>query len=141
MSWWIWALVGVGLLVVELVTPGGFFALFFGAAALVLAALAAAGFGGPAWAQWILWALLSVALLALVRRRMLGALRPGGPPIDGMVGEAAVLLEDLPPRGVAQAELRGTIWEARSQAEGTLPKGLRCRVERLDGLTIWIRPE
>jgi hypothetical protein len=38
MAWWLWALVGLVLVGVEVVTPGGFFVIFFGVAALVVAA-------------------------------------------------------------------------------------------------------
>ena len=46
MEWWMWVLVGIGLLVVEMATPGGLFALFFGVGALVVAALSLVGVGG-----------------------------------------------------------------------------------------------
>jgi membrane protein implicated in regulation of membrane protease activity len=141
MAWWSWALVGIALLVVELVTPGGLFALFFGVAALLTGALELVGVAGPAWFQWLLFAALSVLLLGFLRGRMRGALAARGGPIDSLIGETAVLLDDLPPRGVARAELRGTPWEARSTAEAPLPRGQRCRVERVEGLTLWLRAE
>jgi membrane protein implicated in regulation of membrane protease activity len=141
MAWWLWSILGIALLVVEIVTPGGLFALFFGISAVVVAALEAMGLAGPPWFQWVLFAALSVALVTLVRRRMRGALAARGGAVDDMVGETAVLLEDLPPRGVGRAELRGTSWQARSSAETQLAQGQRCRVERVEGLTLWIRPE
>ena len=45
MIWWMWVLLGVVLLVVEMVTPGGLFALFFGVSALLVAGMAALGLG------------------------------------------------------------------------------------------------
>jgi membrane protein implicated in regulation of membrane protease activity len=58
-----------------------------------------------------------------------------------MVGEVAVVLEEVPAGGVGKAELRGTSWSARSQATAPLPRGQHCRVEKVEGLTLWIRPE
>jgi membrane protein implicated in regulation of membrane protease activity len=141
MTWWWWTLLGLGLLLVEIVTPGGLFALFFGVAAVLVGALVALGMGGPAWFQWLLFSALSLVLLVTVRRRLRGAL--GGPagPIDSMIGEAAVLLDDLAPGGVGRAELRGTTWEARSRAPDPLARGRRCKVERVEGLTLWLTPE
>ena len=43
MSWSFWVVFGLGLLVFEILTPGGFFTVFFGVAAFVIAALSAAG--------------------------------------------------------------------------------------------------
>jgi inner membrane protein len=141
MAWWMWTLLGIALLVVELLAPGGLFALFFGIAAVAVGALAAVGLAGPAWFQWLLFAALSVVLLTALRGRMRGALAARGGPVDALVGETAVLLEDLPPRGVARAELRGSPWEARSTGDAALSRGQRCRVERVEGLTLWLRPE
>jgi len=30
MAWWLWSVLGIALLILEIVTPGGLFALFFG---------------------------------------------------------------------------------------------------------------
>src|SRR3972149_5155851 len=48
MPWWIWVLAGLGLLIAEVASPGGFFAVFFGVAAIlvgVVKALAGPGAG------------------------------------------------------------------------------------------------
>ena len=51
------------------------------------------------------------------------------------------MLEDVPPGGVGRAELRGTTWSARGTDGSALARGTRCRVERVDGLTLWLRAE
>ena len=53
MLWWAWLLVGFLLVFAELLTPGGFYLLFFGLAGIVvgllgLAGVVAAGLGGVA---------------------------------------------------------------------------------------------
>jgi inner membrane protein len=144
MSWWAWALVGLGLLAAEVVTPGAFFFLFFGLGALVVAGLAAAAVVLDASGQWLSFSLVSVALLAMFRRplvRRIGSARGTAVGTETIVGEAAVLLDDLPAHGVGKAELRGTTWSARSRATALLARGTRCRVERVEGLTLWIYPE
>ncbi len=141
MAWWMWVLVGVALLAVELLTPGGFFALFFGVGAIAVGVLELVGLGAPGWLQWVLWSVLSLALVVGVRRRLRGVLTSRGPRVHDLVGETAVLLDDLPPRGLVRAELRGTPWEVRSDSQDLLRRGQRCRVERVDGLTLWVRPE
>jgi membrane protein implicated in regulation of membrane protease activity len=140
MPWWQWVVLGVFLLVVEMATPGGLFAVFFGIGALVIAPVAAAG--ASPWVQWGLFSVVSIALLATLRNvlaRKLGA--RSGRPVDNIVGEEALLLEDLPAGGEARAELRGTSWTARSVGGGALPRGQRCRVERVDGVTLWLRAD
>lgn len=140
MAWWIWILFGLLLLVLEMLTPGGLFALFFGLSALGVAIMAALGLG-PAWLQWLVFAALGVALLLLLRSRIEERLRGKRVPVDSLVGEVAVALADLPAGGTGKAELRGTTWECRNAADRPVARGARCRVEKVDGLTLWIRPE
>lgn len=144
MLWWLWILLGLGLLSFELLTPGGFFAVFFGLSALLVGALAGLELAGPPWFQWLLFSGLSVGFLLGLRRPLLERMKPGAralPAVDSLVGEVATLLDELPPGAVGRAELRGTSWTARSVEPKTLAKGARCRVERVEGLTLWVRPE
>jgi membrane protein implicated in regulation of membrane protease activity len=139
MSWWMWVLLGVVLLAVEIVTPGGLFALFFGLSAVLVGGLAAAGVSAP-WLQWLLFAALGVALLAALRRRL--QTRVGrGPVVGGLVGEVAFPREDLAPGATGSADLRGTPWTATNEGGVPLARGQRCRVSRVQDLTIFIRPE
>jgi membrane protein implicated in regulation of membrane protease activity len=140
MGWWVWALAGIVLLGVELATPGGLFALFFGLGALVVAPLAALGLP-PIW-QWLLFSAVSLASLGLLRGALLERMRrTPATPIDQLVGQEAVVLRDLPAGGEGQAELRGVPWTARAATGIALRAGQRCRVERVEGVTLWLRPE
>ena len=95
-------LLGLALLGLEILTPGGFYVLFFGVGALVVGVLAGLGVAGPAWVQWLLFSLVSIVSLALFRERLLRRMSPVEPPpaIDTLEGEVAVLLEDIPPGSV-----------------------------------------
>jgi membrane protein implicated in regulation of membrane protease activity len=139
MVWWLWVLAGIALLAFEVATPGGLFALFFGVGALAVAPLSALGFSETV--QWLAFSILSLVGLATLRGPLLRRLsrRPARAP--ELVGEQAVLLEDLPAGGQARAELRGTPWTARAASGIPLHRGQRCVVERVDGLTLWLRAE
>ncbi len=140
MSWWLWVLAGIALLVVEMVTPGGLFALFFGVGALCVAVVAA--LGAPPTAQWIAFTLVSVVLLATLRRTVKEKLfRENATVVDSLVGQEVLLLADVPEGGEGRAELRGVPWSARVASGTALAKGQRCRVERVEGLTLWVRAE
>jgi len=139
MSWWLWILAGLGLLAFELATPGGLFALFFGVGALLVAPLDALGL--PPVVQWLAFSAISLGGLATLRGPLVRRLARHPPSPVELVGEGAVLLEDLPAGGEAQAELRGTTWSARAASGIPLRKGQRCVVERVDGLTLVLRAE
>ena len=143
MPWWLWILAGLALVVLETITPGGFFAIFFAIAALIIGALVRLGWAGPEWMQWLLFSALSVLGLLVFRRPLMRALKLGGPGrvVDAIAGESAIVLEDVPAGGVGKAEMRGSAWSARSASGGPLEKGRRCQVERVDSLTLWLRPE
>jgi len=142
MAWWIWVLGGLVLLVAEVTTPGGFFAIFFGAGAILVGVLKALGWDGPAWAEWLVFTLLSVASLAFFRKPLMRRFSlSSGTPVDQMEGERALVTEDVAPGGVGKAEMRGASWTARTAGDATLAKGRRCRVERVEGLTLWLRAE
>src|SRR5262245_3650514 len=144
MMWWLWLVAGIALLALEMLTPGGFFTIFFGVSALVVGVLARFGLAGPAWMQWVLFSVLSVASLLLFRKPLLEWMKRREvprPEVDTLVGETAVVLEKVGETGVGKAELRGTSWTARSATGASLPAGARCRVVRVDGLTIWLQPE
>jgi membrane protein implicated in regulation of membrane protease activity len=140
MSWWVWVLVGFALLVVEMITPGGLFALFFGVGALATALAAVAG--APATVQWLLFPALSVVLLVGFRRGLQERLRARPTaPVDSLVGEDVILLGEIPAGGEGQAELRGVPWKARVASGIALRAGQRCKVERVEGLTLWVRAD
>jgi membrane protein implicated in regulation of membrane protease activity len=142
MAWWIWVLGGLVLLVLEVTTPGGFFAVFFAAGAILVGGLKALGWDGPAWADWLVFTVLSVASLAFFRKPLMRRFSlSSGRPVDRMEGEKALVTEEVAPGGVGKAEMRGASWTARTAGDAPLGVGRRCLVERVEGLTLWLRAE
>ncbi len=142
MEWWIWIVLGLALLLGELITPGGFYILFFGIGAVFVGALAGLDLAGPAWFQVILFLVVSVVTLWLFRERLLKATQSATPyTVDSLIGETAVSMEEIPSNAIGKAEMRGTSWNARNIGEKPLARGERCRVERIEGLTLFVRGE
>ena len=144
MIWWYWMLVGLMLLGAEMVTPGGFYMLFFGLAALAVGTLAGAGLVQAEWLQWLLFSGLAILSLLVFRGPLLAWIKTHDkemPNVDSMAGESAIPLEDLVAGGTGKAELRGTMWTAHNAGPALLKKNQRCKVQRIEGLTLWITPE
>jgi inner membrane protein len=142
MTWWLWLLLGIVLLAIELLTPGGFWVLFFGVGAVATGFLAALGIAASEAAQWVLFSTLSIAALLTFRRPLLRKFTANPPPagdIDRLAGEIAVALSMIGPNEVGKAELRGTPWAARNVGAAPVATGQRCKVEHVDGLMLWIR--
>ena len=51
------------------------------------------------------------------------------------------MTEDVAPGGVGKAEMRGASWTARTSGAVALARGQRCLVERVEGLTLWLKAE
>jgi inner membrane protein len=141
MSWVFWMLFGIALLVFEVLTPGGFFTVFFGLAAFFIAFLTWLGLFSSGPAQWLGFALsgtvLVVALRPLVRRMF----EKDTPKVDQMVGQTAIALDSLDSNGRGKVELRGASWNAHYPGTGTVLKGDRLRVTRVDGLSLIVEKE
>jgi inner membrane protein len=137
-------LLGLVLLGAEMITPGGFYILFFGLAALVVGGLAGLGLVQAEWLQWLLFSGLAILSLLVFRGPLLAWIKTQDvetPAVDSMGGETAIPLEDLSPGDTGKAELRGTTWTAHNAGSALLKKNQRCKVERVEGLTLWITAE
>jgi inner membrane protein len=143
MAWWLWMLLGLGLLVLEVATPGGFVAFFFGLAGLLLGLLVLLGWAGPLELQWLLFSGLSIGALVLLRKPLqarLGTTQPTRA-VDSLVGETALALDDIAVGEIGKAELRGSTWTARNGGAAAIVRGRRVMVERVEGLTLWVHSE
>ncbi len=141
MIWWIWIVLGCALLLLELATPGGFYFIFFGASALIVGLLSAVGITSTDWVEWLLFSVFAIGATALFRRPLLQKFGAGlpGREVDSLIGETATVMEAIHPGAIGKAELRGTSWKACNASGESLVRGQRCRVERVDGLTIFVR--
>jgi membrane protein implicated in regulation of membrane protease activity len=144
MAWWLWITVGIVLVALELATPGGFFMIFFGAAALVVGGVEMSGLLPQAWMQWLLFPIVALLALKVFRRPLLERMRlrdRGKDDVDSLVGTVAMTAGPIGPGGHGQAELRGTMWSARNVGDVPLTTGQRCRVVAVEGLMLDLRSE
>ena len=142
MTWWIWILIGLSLVFAEVVIPGGFYLLFFGVGALAVGLLALADIAGPAWLQVLLFSVISLCALWLFRERLMQSFQVKAQvPVDSYIGETAHVVDEIAVNAVGKVELRGTSWSARNVGATPLPAGGRCMVEKVEGLTLLVRPE
>jgi membrane protein implicated in regulation of membrane protease activity len=137
MTWWMWMVLGLVLAAIELATPGGFFVIFFGVAALVVGVLDLAGVAQPDWVQWLLFPVLAVIALRLFRKPLLARMQHNGSgAVDSLTREPATATTDMAPQQHGHAELRGTTWNARNVGDALIASGQRCRVVAVEGLML-----
>jgi membrane protein implicated in regulation of membrane protease activity len=143
MLWWHWLLLGVVLIALEMAASGGFYIIFFGVAAVIVALLSLADVVGPLWFQLLLFSALSVASLLFFRNPIMRRLNleGGTTDIDTLAGQTCSVLEPMAPGGNGRVEVRGTTWSARNLGTTALSSGARCTVIRSEQLTLLVKAE
>jgi inner membrane protein len=141
MTWWIWIILGFFLLICEIITPGGFYIVFFGIGALIVGLLLVLGIPIVFALQIVIFVILSVVLLLLFSKRLRQrfAKSDKSDKVDKIAGEFAHALEDIPQDAFGKVELRGAPWNAKNTGDAKIAKGQRCVVESMDGLTLFIK--
>ena len=144
MVWWAWIILGIACIAIEIHFTHDFSLFCVGVSALIVGAITALSARLPDFSQWLVFGALSVAVLLLVRKPLLGRFLPHrgrDADFNYLIGELATPDGDLPANGAGRAELRGSTWTARNGAASDLQKGQRCRVEKVEGLTLWLKAE
>ena len=143
MEWWMWLAGGFVLLVAELVTPSGFYIMFFGVGAILTGAAASVGAVTGPVTQWLTFPVISVLSLLLFRGKIQAQVERSGPllPVDSLVGEVAFPVDAMPAGSVGRVSLRGTTWDARNEGDTALGANQRCRVTRVSGLQLGVVAE
>ena len=139
MSWWLWCAVGLVFVFLELFVPLGFLLLLLGASCLVVGGLVALNAAGPDWMHWCLLAVLFVASVATLRKRLMdgfGAVGYG--PTHNLEGKEILISADIKPNEFGQGEYSGTPWKVKNCRSSVLEKGNRYAVTKRDGLTLEI---
>ena len=141
MSWWGWCIIGTLLLAAELfAVDAQFYLIFLGVGALVVGVMGLVGIELPNWAQYMVFAALSIAAMLTVRRTMYEKLRGSiAGKVDTDVAQRVVIPEALPPGKSMRVEYRGSGWTALNVGDRPIPAGEEVRIEAVDGLTLRVR--
>ena len=142
MAWWAWIVVGALLLGLELFAiDAQFFLVFLGLGAIVVGSVAMVGIDLPVWAQWLLFAALSLVAMFTIRRQVYAALRRRPlARVDSDTNQRVQILEDLLPGKTTRIEYRGSGWTALNVSERAIAAGEEVRIESVEGLTLHVRP-
>ena len=139
-AWWIWVVAGLALMGLEAFLPAGFYLFFLGLAAVATGSLTWLGVVSTLFYQAVS-ALLGMGVVLALRQPVVARLKLTPQAIvDSIAGETATATESLAARGGSgRVELRGSTWLARNVGDIEIPLHAKCRVERVDGLTLEVR--
>ena len=137
----IWMILMVIFLIVEAVCALHLVSIWFAAGALVAAV--AALLNAAVWLQVLLFLVVSCVILALMWPFVKKFLNPGlkKTNIDSIIGTEGLVIADidnLEARG--QVKLGSMEWTARSTTGDAIPVGTRIRVDRIEGVKVFVTP-
>jgi membrane protein implicated in regulation of membrane protease activity len=143
MTWWGWIIAGAILLGAELSFVNAQFYLVFVGSAAILTGLATLGLPLAPWLQWALFAVLAIASMLTFRSRIYQHFHHAlpkvdtGPPKGGLI----TLKVSLAAGESCQAEYGGTFWTVRNDSDQSIPSGSCVRIERVQDLTLLVKPD
>ncbi len=139
MAAWIWLVIGLVMMALELLAPGGFFMLLLGISGLVVGGLALVGIAESLVVQTGIFSAVAVVLwLGLGRRLRAVTLRPRNVP-GQLVGRRVVVSGDIAPAAHGSGELYGSPWRLQNVGDVALSAGVEAEVVAAEGVTLHVR--
>jgi membrane protein implicated in regulation of membrane protease activity len=139
MSWKTWLMAAAVCVIVEILPPPThFFFLCVGIGAL--AASIVAYFFAAAWIPWGVFCVVTVALVPMLipLARFLFTPKPHASNVDAMIGEKALVLEEVHPKMPGLVKVKGESWRAISEAD-SFRKDEWAQVVRVEGTSLIVR--
>lgn len=139
-AWFVWLIISVLFIIIEMATVG-FFLMWFAVAAVITAVISL--FFPTAYvAQFIIWAILSVLLVAFTKK-FTDKVKPETTPTNvySIIGKRALVTVAINnENATGQVKVDGDIWSARSENyEETIPVGESVEILRVDGVKVIVK--
>lgn len=138
---WIWLGLVILFLIVEAACPIHLVSLWFAAGSLT--ALAVFYLHGPLWLQITAFLVVSCALLAALWPLTKKFLNPGhtATNVDSVIGSVGYVTAAIDiVSATGQVKLGGMEWTARSTSGAPLAEGILVRVDRIEGVKVFVSP-
>ena len=140
MPWWGWIILGAFLLGAELLgVEAAYYLVFIGFAAVLTGLIDLSGVQMELWMEWLLFAVLSISIMVMFRRRLYKKFR--GVDTDyqaGPAGSIVTIPESLSPGGTCRMAYRGTTWTVVNEGASAIGQGERAEIKRVDGTTLMV---
>ena len=106
-----------------------------------LAALAACVLGAEMWLQITVFLVVSLVLLAVLWKRVRSKLTTTKTNVDSVIGAEGYVTEAIDNLSyTGRVKLGGITWAARSTSGAGIPVGTLVKVERIEGVKVFVSP-
>ncbi len=139
MEQWIWVIILVATLLIEVETAGTLVSLWFSLGALV--ALIVLWLGGPLPLQIIMFLVVAIASLLAIRPLASNYFRGNTVPTnqDRVIGAQAQLLTPITSTSWGQVKVFGSVWSVQSIDKKPIPEGTLVEVVALEGAKLIVK--
>jgi membrane protein implicated in regulation of membrane protease activity len=133
--------IGALLLAAELfAVDAQFYLIFIGIGAVVVGLFGLLGIDLPMWAQWLLFAVISLTAMFTIRRQLYERMRGRAVGIaDSAQGDRVTIAEELAPGATTRTEYRGSLWTAINVGNDAIPPGATAVIDAIEGLNLRVR--
>jgi membrane protein implicated in regulation of membrane protease activity len=139
MVWWLWIVIGIILISVEIFVPLDFFLIFIGLGFSLTGAIVYLEILTAEWMQWTLCAVISLGLYIGLKPKLIGKFSKNAPDRkEDYIGETVNILTEIPAGEIGKGALRGTTWQVRNNTANTLKINSNHLVNRTDGILLII---
>ena len=138
MTWWGWMIIGAILFGAELFAVDvQFFLVFLGLSAALVGLLGLSGVSIPEWAQWLLFAALSLISMFTFRKSLYLKIRGDVPGFkEGVAGQTIKINDDLAAGSSSKVEFRGSTWNVKNVGAKMISAGENVVIRESEGLTL-----
>jgi membrane protein implicated in regulation of membrane protease activity len=139
MESWIWLVIGIGLVIMELVTPCGFYLFILGISAFGVGLLVYLGIVLSWSAQAILFCAFAVACWLIFGQRIRAARKQVVAKHGQLEGNIVRIAADIAPGASGSGELWGTQWRIENIGNELLESGAEAVVIASEGVTLKVK--
>jgi membrane protein implicated in regulation of membrane protease activity len=139
MAAWLWLVLGIVIMMMELMFPSGFFLFILGSAGIIVGVFSAAGVMQGWVSQAIVFCLAALSLWLLLGKRLQGILKPTAFKEGQLVGSVVRLSENLAPGASGSGVLWGTQWRVENVDSVILAAGSEVLVVSSQGISLQVK--
>jgi membrane protein implicated in regulation of membrane protease activity len=144
MNWWLWIIIGLAVLSLEMLIPLDFFLVFVGLAGIITGAISGiaqlCGFEIGSSAEYFICAVTIVLLFVFAKKPLVNHLMSSKKNIKSALENDYVSIEGntINPNEFGTGNSRGTVWKVQNLGSTALEVGKSYKVSRKDGITLII---
>lgn len=139
MAPWIWLVLGLGLIALELFLPSGFYLFILGVSGILVGLAAATGLSGSWVIQSILFCVVAVLVWIGLGEKLRRMFFKRGAQPGQVIGRIITVTSDIAPGQHGSGELWGVQWRLENVDSAMIPMGSEVVVTGAEGITLRVK--